>query len=169
MLIKIHEYDEDLVNGSRAVFYSYRDIRDAIASQQRKFGGEPSLEWADHFVELHEQWMQVAHFAMKYESMLADKENVIVQIARTLAGRQILQCDNTNGFMNPAKIVHEIEQLSYDAAGDKNDDYHEINLFHKGHITDGRYGAWDEYLNADLTARVTEKYGWWFEKYGYAV
>ena len=39
ILLKPHFHMTPLADCARAIFYSYRDIRDAMASQQRRFGG----------------------------------------------------------------------------------------------------------------------------------
>ena len=60
MLIKIHDYVEELASQAAIILYSYRDIRDAIASQVRKWGVKPTLEIADHIVYQHSTWMGIA-------------------------------------------------------------------------------------------------------------
>ena len=44
LLLKVHEFDPFLAKKARLVLYSYRDLRDALASCRRKFDIEPSLE-----------------------------------------------------------------------------------------------------------------------------
>jgi len=169
MLLKAHVFDQNLVNESSIVFYSYRDVRDAIASHQRKFGGIASLKWADHFIETHERWIRVADFSMKYESMLHGKESMIVDIANALSAKQIISYDRNNGVIDPVEIAEELDNLNYDSDGNRNNYYNELNLLHKGHITDGRHGSWKECLNSELAAVIADKYSWWFEKYGYPI
>jgi hypothetical protein len=166
-LIKMHEYDIVAVDLSRAVFYSYRDIRDAIASQQRKFGGTPNMSWADAYVQLHEQWMQKADFSMRYETMLQDQEGIIAGIAEVIGSGRAVPPFPPNIMPEPARIVAELQRLNYEADGEKNGRYHKINLYHRDHITDGRIGSWQGSLDGQLASRITEKYRWWFDKYGY--
>src|SRR5210317_631864 len=54
MLIKIHEFNKSLADQSKYILYSFRDIRDVIASGMRKFGWIPSLEVADNLINQHE-------------------------------------------------------------------------------------------------------------------
>lgn len=167
VLIKMHEFDQVAVQLSSAIFYSFRDIRGAIASQQRKFGGTPDITWAEMYIQLHELWMQKADFTMKYETMLQDRERIIAAIAQTIRDKKLVPHCASYTPPDPARICAELDQLSYESAGEKTDQYHKINLYHRGHITDGRIGAWKRTLDPDLAARITEEYRWWFEKYGY--
>lgn len=169
MLIKVHSFSPDLVNASTAIFYSYRDIRDAIASQQRKFGGIPDLGWANHYVKLHEDWMQVADYALKYEDMLEDKERIIRAMIDALHHKGIIAYTSSDHETLPAAIIDELDTLKYESEGDRNAMYNEKNLFHKGHITDGRYGAWKDSLDPALAAEIAKTYAEWFEKYGYPI
>lgn len=141
MLLKIHSFDQNLVNASSVIFYSYRDVRDAIAAQQRKFGGIASIEWADQYIEQHEKWVEVANITLKYESMLTSKEGFIIDIAHTLSKNKIISHYANNGILAPENVVNDIEKLKYESEGSSNNFYNEVNLFHKDHITDGRYGS----------------------------
>lgn len=168
ILIKAHNFDPDLVKVSKVIFYSYRDIRDAIASQQRKFGGVASLIWADQFIESHEKWIKAANFSMKYESMLQKKEDIVLNISKTLEASQIYSRDSNVIAVKITDIIGEIERLNFDSEGEKNsNNYNENNLFHKNHITDGRYGAYKDDLSQELISQITDKYRWWLEEYNY--
>ena len=124
MLLKAHGYEQNLVDASSVIFYSYRDLRDAIASQERKTGEKATLELADCYVDAHEKWMQVADYTMKYESFLHEKESFIPDIVKILNAKQIISCDSNSKPANPENILGEIEQLNYAADGEKTNLYH---------------------------------------------
>ena len=90
--------------------------------------------------------MNVADFVMRYETMLHDKENI-----------------------DPVGITNSIEKLNYQSQGDKNEMYHKTNLYHSGHITDGRHGSWKGLIDTTLIQRIEEKHQGWFKKYDYPV
>jgi hypothetical protein len=159
MLIKAHDYDQRLVDDSNFILYSYRDLRDAIASGFRKFGWAPTIEVADEMVRQHELWMDSADFVMRYESMLLEKEDTVTRLARALDIHDV----------EPAGIVRTIEELNYLNQGTKNDLYHYTNLYHRGHITDGRHGSWKNVLDENYVKAITEKHRGWFEKHGYSL
>lgn len=169
MLIKLHGFNQELVNQSDIIFYSYRDLRDAISSQQRKFGGNITIEWADAYVHWHEQWMQVADFSMSYESMLNNKSEIILNILGKLEKSNITSFFKKNESININNIISEIGQLDFNSEGDRNEIFNEKNMFHKNHITDGRYGAWKDYLSVELASEISDKYHWWFKKYNYKI
>ena len=157
MLIKVHGYNERLVELSRFILYSYRDIRDVIASLARKFDWVPSMQLADGLVEQHEKWTRVAQFVMKYESMLNDKEVIVLRLARML------------GFddVDPVEIIRQTEELGYHSPGPKNGACHAINLYHPGHMTDGRHGSWKSVIEPGLVRAIEDRHREWFERHGY--
>jgi len=159
MLIKVHRYNESLVDQSKCILYSYRDIRDALASSFRKFGQVPSIEAADALVSQYEKWMNVANVVMRYESMLDDKESIITQLVHLFGMQNI----------DPARIVENIERISYQSQGSKNATYHNVNLYHRGHMTDGRHGSWKGLIDSNLLKQIEEKHQEWFEKCGYRI
>ena len=157
MLIKLHEYDHLLVQQSRYIMYSFRDIRDAIASNYRKFGEIPCMEEADYLIYQYEKWASVADFIMRYESMITDKISIIKKLGEDL---EIYQ-------FSPEEIIQRIKELSYENEGEKNIKYHRVNLYHPGHITDGRYGSWNGFIDPELIKKIEIKYKHWFVKCGY--
>ncbi len=159
MLIKLHAYDQGLVDSASTILYSYRDIRDSLASSQRKYGHTPTMQRADSFAEQYEKWVGVTDFTMRYESMLINKKGFVEQVAETLGVESL---DST-------AIVEEIEQLDYQIEGPRNERYHEVNLLHQGHLTDGRHGAWKTGGNEELFARIEQKHQDWFNACGYSV
>jgi len=159
MLIKVHRYDENLVNQSKYIVYSYRDIRDAMASMLRRFKHVPSIEIADALVSEYEKWMNVANVVMRYESMLEDKESIITQLANLFGMQNI----------DPAVIVESLEGLDYQSQGSKNAAYHNVNLYYRDHVTDGRHGSWKGLIDSDLIKQIEERHRGWFEKCGYSL
>lgn len=167
ILLKLHFHVAPIADCARAIFYSYRDIRDAVASQQRRFGGPAEMAWVDEYVRSHEMWMRCADYTMKYEHMLHDKGGIIADLMETIRIKFMLSPQTGAPASSAAEIVHEIEGMSYDSPGPRNPYYHEVNLFHPDHITDGRAGSWKGSLDPELSAAIMDKYRWWFEKYGY--
>ena len=148
MLIKLHGFDQRLVDLADKIVYSHRDIRDSLASSERKFGHAPSMERADRLVRLHEQWIGVADFVMGYEAMQSNKVNTVVQLAGAL------QIEN----FDSRAIVDEIDQLDYSSPGPKNRYYHEVNLLHAGHFTNGGNGVWRSSGKDELFREIEKKH-----------
>lgn len=159
MLVKVHAYNQKLVDQARLVFYSYRDIRDALASNARKFGAKPSINLADNLISQHNKWVHVADFSMKYEEMLKDKKNLVSGIAAML---KIAVSD-------PEMVCRQIDEMSYESEGEKNDAYHQTNLFHRGHMTDGRYRSWKGVIDKELEKAIVDRHLEWFEKNNYPI
>jgi len=158
-LIKVHEFDGQLVDRAKFIFYSYRDIRDSIASSFRKFGTEPSVKLADHYIRMYEQWTSVANMVVPYEDIVSKKQEIICNLGKMLG---------VTSF-NASAIQHQINNMCYEGDGNKNDVYNYVNLFHKGHITDGGHGTWANFIDSDLVKQIEVFHREWFERCGYSV
>ena len=125
MLIKLHEYDTRLVDMATKVLCSYRDIDESLASSYRKFGQPPTQQRAENLVKQYGRWNQVADYVMPYEELLSNKPGILKGLAMAL---------DIQNYDSQA-ILEELDQLGYMSKGPKNDIYHEVNLFHRGHRT----------------------------------
>lgn len=154
-VIKLHDYDSELVQSSSHILYSYRDIRDVLASMKRIWNKTPSIETADRLVSLYQQWANTADYVARYDDILTNKSQVIVRMAAALG------IDNPN----TQAILDEISNLSYFSEGPKTV-HNQINLFHKQHITDGRPNSWHGHVKPELIAEIERKHRSWFEERG---
>ena len=155
-LIKIHTFDSLLSRNSDFIFYSYRDLRDALASNLRKFSTPIDISLVDTFIEWDNKWRKVADYSMKYEDMLKNPEQEIKNIGKLL------------GYSGNAHVIIDaIKKLNYDSNGSRNETYNEKNLFHKNHITDGRIGSWKGQIEPELLIEIEDRYKDWFLNNGY--
>jgi hypothetical protein len=161
VLIKIHGYDSDLISHAKFVAYSYRDVRDAIASNFRKFNLEPTLKTASKWINAQEKWIGKSDVVVRYEDMIVDKLPIVNRLASKLNAVDI----------DANVIVKQLESLSYHSGGGKSKicPHNKLNLYHKGHITDGRHGSWRETLAPALVKTIEDKHRLWFEKNNYSV
>jgi len=155
MLLKIHWFSQNVLDLvlPEIILYSYRDLRDALASIKRIWNQEPSLELADRLIQSDQQWRSHAHFIMRYESMMSDKEGTLLALSDML---------KINGDNKIQEILAEIDALRYENAGDKKPLYHMENLLYEGHITDGRHGSWKGIIDDALLEQIERKYRAWF-------
>lgn len=158
-LIKVHEFDEQLVDRAKFIFYSYRDIRDSLASGLRKFGTKPSLKLANHHIRMYEKWTSVANMVVSYENIVSNKQEIICKLGNVLGVSNI----------DASEIQHEIDSMCYEGSGNKNERYNYVNLFHKNHITDGGHGTWVNFIDPELIKQIETSHREWFERCGYSV
>lgn len=154
-VIKLHKYEPELVRNSSHILYSYRDIRDVLASMKRVWNKKPSIETADRLVLLYQQWTSEADYVARYDDILTNKSQVIVRMAEALG------IDNPN----TQAILDEISNLNYFSEGPKTV-HNQINLFHKRHITDGRSNSWHGHVKPELISEIERKHRSWFEACG---
>lgn len=65
-------------------------------------------------------------------------------------------------------LHRELDSLSYDSEGPRNEAYHEVTLLHRGHVTDGRVGSWRNGMPVPLARQIVTAHGDWFAARGYA-
>jgi hypothetical protein len=159
MLIKVHAFDPFLARGAGIILYSYRDVRDALASSKRCFGVEPSVELARQWLDADRQWRARADFVMRYESMLADPRSVVGELARVVNISPI----------DPDEILEQLAQLDCRVAHTGAGGYDVETLLHPGHITDGRHGSWDGWLSPALLREIEDECADWLTANEYAV
>ena len=161
LLIKIHDYSAPLLQHATQVIYCYRDIREALASLERKFGTPPTLALADHMVAQYNHWIKHAQIVMSYEEMMQDKAKVV----NTLA-----QLFNVH-LSTPASVLNELSQLSYASSPDtrsfNHSSYNATNLYHPQHITSGKIGSHGHQLDPELAQAIVDKHRDWFIARGY--
>ncbi|WP_346839857.1 hypothetical protein [Microbulbifer sp. SAOS-129_SWC] len=158
-LIKLHNFDVELAERADLVIYSHRDLRDAIASMQRMFNVAPKLEIAEHLISQDAKWRKVADYVMRYEDFLVCPENILSGLC-DLFGIKDLDISSINAKLNA---------LSFDSSGEKNIRYNYQNLYHQGHVTNGKEGAWKGQLSEDFVALLERNYGDWFVSNGYVI
>jgi hypothetical protein len=161
LLIKIHNYDEALASKADLIIYSFRDIRDSIASNERKFTIKPSIEQADNLIELDTKWKQCADFILRYEDMMKNKQASLQQLARYF---KLPASDKTIEAIQLA-----LDGFSYNSSDKNNGTYNMDNLMHKNHITNGGYGTWKEQIDPVLITQIEAKYRSWFKTNHYPV
>lgn len=154
-VMKLHDYEPELVRNSSHILYSYRDIRDVLASMKRVWNKKPSIETADRLVSLYQQWTSEADYIVRYDDIVTNKSQVIGRMAEAL------------GIDNPDTqvILDEISNLNYFSEGPRTV-HNQINLFHKRHITDGRSNTWHNHVKPALISEIERKHRSWFEECG---
>lgn len=159
LLLKVHTFDKALVRRSSLVLYSYRDVRDAIASTYRKSGITPSMKQARQFLRQDGRWRRNADFVMRYEAMLKDPGAVLNDLAIALGLEQLSDTD-------VAALLDRLNNLEQPAAGQK---YHPETLVHHRHVTDGGHGSWQQILGTELTDQIERRFRSWFLQNEYPV
>lgn len=155
-LLKVHDYDAVLAHHASVILYSYRDIRDALASSRRKFNTEPTIELARQWLASDRQWRARATFAMRYESMRANPIETIERLALALGAT-----------IDPVSIAQQLDAIEYLERQATPGAYDRETLLHPGHITDGRHGTWQDWLDPDLIDQIEDECADWLAANGY--
>lgn len=159
VLLKVHDFDPALVERAAGIAYSFRDLRDALASARRKFGRTPSLPHARRLLEAHQQWLPRADFVMRYETMLQDPPGTLQALAAAFG----LEAGDTE------VLSAELGRLDYAASDDGNGRYNTVNLMHRDHVTDGAHGSWRGTLEDDFVRDLEREFPQWFADNGYSI
>lgn len=159
VLMKLHSFEPGVVPKANFVAYSYRDIRDSLASMKRKFNSKPTIAMADKFIEDDKKWRERANFILKYEDMVGNQGAIINELS------EIMKIENIDGV----KIADEINKMNYKSSDNRNQIYNKENLLHDGHITAGHHGSWKEDLSDDFIQEVELKYSDWLRGNNYPI
>lgn len=159
VILKMHYFEPTFVKSASLILYSFRDIRDALASLKRKFNMEPSLKAAQHFIVNDKRWRSKASFIMRYEDMMESPDKILSQLARVLGVQRY----------NAGKIIDSIGTMNYTSGQHRNDTYNLENLLHRDHITDGRHGSWEGHVSQEIITQIEHECSEWLEQNGYGV
>ncbi|MHA1696288.1 MAG: sulfotransferase domain-containing protein [Candidatus Helarchaeota archaeon] len=152
LLIKTHHFNPIITKRAFIIFYSFRDIRDVLASKKRMFKIEPSFLEAKNLINADKKWKAMANYTMRYESMIESPNQEIKKIAN------ILNIQN----INIKKILDDLSTENYNSGISKNKHFNYKNLYHKNHITNGKYGTWNKQVDKKLIKNIEKKYSNWF-------
>lgn len=159
-LVKLHDPAADLAAKADLVLTSRRDLRDIAASIQRMqwAKSEPELlAFLDDVMAQHEFWSARANYEMVYETMVADPDAVLADIARVL----------TLSPTPPERraVLSRIDKLQHDPQAATA--YDKISLLHHSHRGDGVPASYRQVLPSDLIARIEQRFGAWLSAQGY--
>jgi len=156
LLIKIHDYNEFLAKRASFIFYSYRDVRDAILSSKRKFNTDLNLQEVERLINEDKKWRKVSPHLVRYEDVISNPVEEITKIVAKLG----MDCD-------PDKIRCLIQGIHPSA--EKPGTYNQTTLYHFHHITKGGKGHWKEELDSTLQREITNCFGDWLVENNYEI
>jgi hypothetical protein len=157
MLVKLHDYDPWVARHAGTIVYCFRDVRDAVASLQRRFGIPATVERAEAWVAADRQWRNHAQLCLQYESIMADPAAALCALAEVLR----VPCPDPVGL---ATQLRELPDAPVEARPGEHDPE---TLLHRGHVTDGRHGSWTTELSPALVREIESACGAWLVEHGY--
>ncbi|MFO7562462.1 MAG: hypothetical protein R6X02_07450 [Enhygromyxa sp.] len=159
-VIKVHRFEEEVLEASRLVFTSIRDPRDIAASAVRRGLIEPTVEAVESFVEEavvdgFERWRPHATMVLRYEQLAAGgSTQYLRQILEALAPFDV-------GSVSPEQLEQRLDALRPGAQYDR------TTLLWPNHITDGRVHGYRDTLSPEAIVRIEERFGDWMRANGY--
>jgi Sulfotransferase domain len=184
LLFKSHECTPEMaaefLDHDARGLYTFRDLRDVIASQMVFLGTSFERLWSTGFlnecVEQHAAWTtQPRMFVTRYEATIDDPLGHVQQIAEHLEIRvkksQVAEIAADYSFENQQARIANTQHTSWRhvPAVDKELRFDPRTLLHHNHLGSGRPGAWAEILSADERLRVEDAFGGWLLDHGYTV
>lgn len=157
VIVKLHSFDAGAVNAASLVVYSYRDVRDAVASLKRAFNEEPHVDVARALIRQDREWRRHASFVMRYEDLIESPEPIVAALAAHVGVEGV----------DTGELAAELAGLSYQASRARHGVYDLDNLLHPGHVTDGRHGSWGDALSPELVHEIEQSCAGWLSENGY--
>lgn len=157
-VVKIHPYQDWIVERADFIFTCHRDIRDACASLQRFHPARqpPAHQKIEEEFTNYQRWAQVADFDMRYESMISDPHGQIEKMSNILGLRGV----------NVDTIYEKVHAIKppLKRKGSREDP---ITLLWPGHITGSPEQSFKDTLSKDVIVELERKFGWWLKQQGY--
>jgi len=155
-LIKAHGIDHRLLSEATYIFYSYRDIRDVLASRKRMWGMEPTMDVARGLATESQFFDKAAHYIMRHEDFLLNPRKIVEDIAAQLGVTVDID-----------KVMAELSADKKPASDGK--PYNKEELYHEGHVTNGKHMAFKGVVCDKLIKRIEDSFGDWFTERGYSL
>lgn len=178
-LVKVHQqarrFREGLPDAGAQYFYTYRDLRDALASAWRKNRLEPghrqrTSETLKAFVKAQLKAAEVFEarkhlWRGRYEDFVNDLEGLTHHLAAELGINP--SAELVQRLVSEAQPEQQRERVRQLSEGDQA--VRHTSFITSNHITDGREGAWKDTLTvaeAELAERIARP---WLKARGYAL
>ncbi|MNM35183.1 hypothetical protein D3C81_458700 [compost metagenome] len=157
LLIKTHEFRDDVASRATVVLNTRRDLRDTVASAKRR--GFPLMqrvggvtEYAKYNRTLHEMWFPRGDYEFVYEDYISHPEREIRRVLEFL-GLDVI---------NAGRISKDVQNLP-------TDQYSKL-LLSPLHITDPeRILSYRDSLTAEEIKTIQMNHGGWLRRHGYEV
>ncbi len=155
LIIKTHEFRDDIAFPNSLIITTRRDLRDTVASAVRR--GFPLLrkignpvEYAKYNRTLHDVWLPRSHYVFVYEDFI---NNPIATINKLLV---FIGLED----INAKKIYEEVMGLPLDQ--------YNVTLLTPSHITDPEQKlTFNDTLDDETIAKINSEHNLWLDKYNY--
>ena len=154
-LVKGHTLDPLKMKRASLIFYSYRDLRDALVSRKKKFGREPSLKVVQNWIQQFRLAQKYSNLMLKYELMMADPSVTINQVAKLL--EMEVDTDRIQA------------QLPSTTSRSENTEFDPVTLLHKDHVTGTKALDWKSEIPSNLVEDIYKEFKWWFIENDYEI
>ena len=170
------EIEEEIKNNNAYVLLTYRDIRDVMASWQKKnnliFTVEDGLKWAGNTIRTFQKWENISckkKLISKYEIFSGNIKKEVARISEFI-GFDIENkiADKIEEILKVENLNKRLESLSNDQIEvDNNLSWDKKTLIHLNHFHDGSIGKYKNELDIELQKMVKKEFNSWLCNHGY--
>lgn len=154
-LIKAHGINQTLLQEATQIFYSYRDIRDVLASRKRMWGMDPTMEVARSLFVECEFFEKASNYVMRYEDFIANPMAILKDLVRYFDADEL-----------DIEAIQVMLQAEKKPASDGKP-YNKEELYHRGHVTNGQHMTFQGVVSDKLIEQIEDSFGSWFIDHGY--
>ncbi len=161
-VVKVHRFEDEVLEVARVLFTSIRDPRDIAASGVRRGLISAAADDVEEFVEEavlrgYERWRPHAAVVLRYEQLADGGE--LGYLGRILEALEPLGVTG----VTPEALHARLEALRPGSTYDRE------TLLWPNHITDGRVHGYQHTLGRDAITRIESRFGDWMYANGYPI
>lgn len=163
VVLKVHDFNPVLCRRAAKIFYSFRDVRDALVSLRRKFGHEPSIDLCRDLLRNYLVAERLGAPMFQFETFVADIPGTVGRVAGIL------------GFpVDVAAVAARVPaadgggEAAAGTGSGTDENYDKTTLLHGHHGTGTGNGAWRDELSPELRRAIAAEFGWWLDRHGYS-
>ena len=162
-LIKSHFAHTDALNQADLLLYSYRDIRDVLASLHRMWGISPTPEHADRLINDFLTVSPRADYLMKYEEMVQNPLKTIKELIDLVKTR--LPCITDKISCDADGVLSRLKAMTCPTSSNR--PYDSETLLHPNHITSHEPMSFTKLLPENIVRLIETRHRHWFLAHHY--
>lgn len=155
-LIKVHQINSMLAMKAKYIFYTYRDVRQALVSANIKFNTPLTIISCRKMIDQYEMAKKYADLMISYENIVNNTKQQISRIAN------ILKID-----VDIEDIIKNLPLITSNRFLSEGKKHNLLTALHENHASGIYSDEWNTILSEELKKQIGIEFKWWFKETDY--